>query len=67
VGGGKYAKVGEEKLPVLIGCLEILGVVGGLTRGFWAVFEGVGEDLFCPGPARTARDFAWRGAGASGA
>ena len=36
-------------------------MVGGLTCGFWAVFEGGGGDLFVPGPARTAGGFAWRG------
>jgi len=29
-----------------------LGLRGGLTRRFWAVFEGGWEDLFCP--SRTA-------------
>jgi hypothetical protein len=32
-------------------------VVGGLTRGFWAVFEGGGGDLFCPAVLRGRREF----------
>ena len=36
---GNHAKYLEEKSPLFMGCLAFLGGAGGLTRGFWVVFE----------------------------
>ena len=46
MGGGKYAKLVGEKSAIGTGGWWGLGVGGGLTRRFWAVFEGGWGDLF---------------------